>query len=249
MGVGCTALRLTLLDRCAQRAQLCGHGHGDLGTERRLEAGQREDGVRPERLAKAGVVKSRRQNRVRITLHVSESQPQKSRNIINGVIIGITVAVLIALFELGSNRAESIAQERYIGEISAFFICEIRNVPKRPGFVTKERTPQFRRHMESIQYREYLRMMEEILSALEHNSSEVHFLKKRNIQGAFYDDELVMIPTQNTIGTFLLNLERVVLLLNRSNLKGFHLKSLEGCDACYPTEPTNSKLPSYCRDL
>ena len=176
-----------------------------------------------------------------------EAQPQKkSRNILDGVVIGITVAVLLALFELGSNGVMRITQERYIGKISAFFVCEIENVPRRPGFVTKEIA---NRHIESIQYREYLRMIEEISSALEHNSSKIHFLKKRNIQGAFYSDKIVMKPTQDTIRTFLLNLNNVVLLLNKAKLKAFKITSLEDCKVCYPTESTNRKLPSYCRDL
>ena len=86
--------------------------------------------------------------------------------------IGTTVAVLIALFELGSNGVMRITQERYIGKMSAFFVCEIENVPRLPRFVTREKTPEFKHHIELIQYREYLRMIEEISSALEHNSSK-----------------------------------------------------------------------------
>ena len=78
---------------------------------------------------------------------------------------------------------------------------------------------------------------------------KIHFVKKRNIQGAFYGDELVIRPTQGTIHTFLLNLKNVVLLLNRAKLRAFKIASLEDCGVCYPTESTNKKIPSYCRDL
>ena len=137
-----------------------------------------------------------------------------------GVVIGLTVAASVALGNSLADARDRAKHERYIGSMLSHYLCEL--------LFLDDKFPSF-----SAKLDEYVNMVHELQSAIEEDSTKLHFSRKREILRVFeFRDaatrRIDMLPP-NVSYISGEGLETVIGKLQDLQLKGFMIWNMTGC--------------------
>ena len=151
-----------------------------------------------------------------------EAKPSLLRQILHGVVIGVTIAVILGGYDRVSDTIERRDQERHIGEFLSAYLCNIHTASER----YKEDDPLI------MKMGLYQSMIDRLRDVLDNRSTKMTYDRREQAWSSmllFFDEEKISrIPTSyEEVDN--LRLDMIVEDLIDFEWRGFRLTSLEEC--------------------